>query len=153
MAKTREEIEKMGKYYIENNVTYGEAAEHFGVSKRSFQLYMKKLKEISESTFKLVQDKKKANLIIGAKKGGSISRTDSPNVGKKHTITDEELNHYADLLINGDLSLRRLSGDIGIPKSTLYDNLVNRIIDPNKKETIVNLFQEHKPENNKKGKK
>lgn len=153
MAKTNEEIENMGKYYIDNDVTYLEAANHFGVSKRSFQLYMKKLKEISESTFKLVQDKKQANLVIGAKKGGSISRHESPNVGRKKHISDADLDTYTDKLIEGDLSIRQLSGDTGIPKSTLYDNITKRNTDPEKIETLNNLFDEHKPENNKKGRK
>ena len=153
MAKTNEQLEEMGKYYIENDVTYEEAANHFGVSKRSFQLYMKKLKEISSTTYKLVQDKKIKNLEIGAKKGGSISKHESINVGRKRHISDEQLENYTNKLIEGDLSLRQLQADTGIPKSTLHDNLTNRISNEATKQKLEELFEEHKPENNKKGRK
>ena len=40
-----EDIKKEADYYLENDVNITQASKKFGISKRTFQLHMKKLKE------------------------------------------------------------------------------------------------------------
>lgn len=65
-----EQLLEEANYYLDNEVTMSDAANHFKICKKSFQLHMKKLEQIYPNTFKLVEMKKQNNLILGAIKGG-----------------------------------------------------------------------------------
>ena len=54
---SNEDIIKEAEYYLSHDVTNDEASKALGISKRSFQLHMKKLAEIAPDKYKLVQDK------------------------------------------------------------------------------------------------
>ncbi len=46
MAVNNEQIIRESDYYLENDVNINEASQELGVSRRTFQLHMKKLLEI-----------------------------------------------------------------------------------------------------------
>ena len=145
------------KYYINTpHVTMAQVADKFGVSKKTVQNAMKKIQELGQNESEemrslslAVEDKKNNSLVAGAKKGGRNGKptTNGGSGGRHLTISIENLEKYADRIINGDISLRDLSRSTGIAKSTLHDNLTTRISDPEKIETLKTIFDSHKPEN------
>lgn len=149
MARTNEEIIEMADYYLNNKVTYKQAADHFGVCKKTYQLCIAKLQEISEKKYKLVQEKKEINLAEGAKKGGSVSKHQSPKVGRKSAVSDEDLNKISNLIIKRDYTIRQAEDITGISKSTIYENINKRISD-DKRQKFVDVMESHKPGSRKK---
>lgn len=147
---TNEEIIEQAQYYIDNNVSMKEAGEHFGVSKKTFQIRMKKLEDISPSVFKLVQDKKEKNLVSGAIRGGqngkpnTVSGT-SPKP-RSHSISPEEAINLANYMLENDATLRDLEATFGISKSTIFDNFTKEILGEELNEKIEFLLESHKPE-------
>lgn len=112
-------------FYLKNNFTMAGCAEKFGISKKTFQTHMKQLEELDKELFEKVQDKKQNNLKEGAKKGGSISKpTSNGNNNHPHqkSISDDQINALAHLMVENELTYRELEEISGIPKSTLQDN-------------------------------
>ena len=122
---SNEQILEYADYYLENDVTMKEAGEHFGVHKSTFQFNMKKLESIDPVKFKLVQDKKNNNLSVGMVKGGQNGKPSyHPYIPRKpKSISDGEIIHIAEKMIEEKLTLREAGEIFGISFTTLYDNL------------------------------
>ncbi len=125
MADSKKILEE-ANYYLDNDVTMKQAANYFGISKKSFQVHMKKLENLFPDKYKLVQEKKQMNLIAGAKKGGQNGKPTPPLVHtpKPFTIEKEMLMQIANSIIKSDLTLREIENIYDIPKSTIHDNLI-----------------------------
>lgn len=143
---TDEEIKTQAQYYIDNNVTMKEAGLHFGICKKTFQLRMKKLESIAPDMYKLVQDKKEGNLVMGMVKGGRNGKP-SPGSSRSHIMTSEEVIALAQYALENDLSLRELETVIGISKSTIFDNFTEDILGKELYSKINKMFESHRPEN------
>ena len=100
--------------YLKSKKTIEETASDLGITKRTLQLHFKKLKNINEKLYKLVQEKKDANQREGRVKGGQI--------GKAHSnYTQERVEEIAMAIINQSLSYKEAEDILGIPKSTIYE--------------------------------
>ena len=145
MANNNKIIEE-AEYYLQNDVTMKTAADHFGISKKTFQIHMKMLDGIDIDKYKLVEDRKLANRISGNIKGGQNGKpTVFPNKPRKHSISDEEIDALAKKIIYEGLSLREIEIITGIPKSTLLDNLTEDKVEDYEK--LRKELESHKPEN------
>lgn len=145
-----EQLLEEANYYLDNEVTMADAANHFKICKKSFQLHMKKLEQIYPDTFKLVEMKKQNNLILGAIKGGKNGvPTGRENFPKKHSITKEEAIILAEKIINFNWSLRETEHFMNIPKSTISDNLSEEILGKELYSELSNVLNKHKPGNHK----
>ena len=124
---TKEDLIKaQAIYYLENDVTMQQVADHFGFkSKKTIQDNMKKLAEIDPQLYKLVEDKKEKNLAMGAVKGGQNGKPTNMigNINNPKTIGDQDIKDIAELIIFYKWTLREAEENLGISKSTLYDNL------------------------------
>lgn len=119
-------IKEQANYYLENDVTMQQVADHFGFkSKKTIQVNMKKLSSIDPDLYKLVEDKKQNNLSIGMVKGGQNGKPSNMigNTNKSKTIGDQDIKDIAELIIFYKWTLREAEENIGISRSTLYDNL------------------------------
>ena len=124
---TKEDLIKaQAIYYLENDVTMQQVADHFGYkSKKTIQDNMKKLAEIDPGLYKLVEDKKRGNLAVGVVKGGQNGKPTNMigNTNREKTIGDQDIKDIAELIIFYKWTLREAEENLGISKSTLYDNL------------------------------
>lgn len=133
---SNEDILKEAEYYLNNDVTNEEASKALGISKRSFQLHMKKLKEIAPDKYKLVEDKKTSISRQGHVKGGSL--------GKRSTSFNElEIDEIVSYLIDNDLTFQKASDDLGIAKSTLHE-LSKKVKDPSKASLLYAIAEAHR---------
>ncbi|GEM_PF-4698445 len=123
-----EDIKKEADYYLENDVNITQASKKFGISKRTFQLHMKKLEEIDPLKFILVKEKKQGNIKLGTKKGGTIGH-------KSLSWSELDISEITSYLIENELTYRQAAEELGIPKSTLYE-----LIKTNKDEKITSLL-------------
>ena len=149
--KNKKIIEE-AEYYLNNNVTMEEAANNFGISKKSFQLHMKKLEQICKSTFNLVQEKKQHNLNQGIIKGGQNgkpTRTANNVETKPYTLSELESIILARKMIIYDWSLRKTEEKTGIPKSTIRENITKDRIGEDLYEEFEIMLESHKPQNRK----
>ena len=145
-----EQLLEEANYYLDNEVTMADAATHFKICEKSFQLHMKKLEQIYPDTFKLVEMKKQNNLILGAIKGGKNGvPTRRENSSRKHSITKEEAIILAEKIINFNWSLRETERFMNIPKSTISDNLSEEILGEELYSELSNVLNKHKPGNHK----
>lgn len=145
------------KYYLENpGISMSQVADNFGVSKKTIQNAMKKIKILGEGDNEemrklavAIEQNKNANLAEGSKKGGQNGKPTSNGKkgGKRLTISSENLEKYADRIINGDLSLRELSSSVNIARSTLHANLTTRITDKDQLKSLQQVLESHKPGN------
>lgn len=117
-------IPEEAEYYLENDVTMAKAAEHFNMSKKTFQNHMKSLETIDLDLYNKVQEKKNNNLTTGAKKGGSISKHGKYSVPhfRSSSLNEAEVLALARYMVENKLTYRELEEETGIPKSTLQDN-------------------------------
>lgn len=138
-----EEIIESGKYYLYNDVTMEEAGKHFGVSKKTFQLRIGKLLDISPALYKLVQEKKQNNLLLGVVKGGQNSK---PNITPRNISPKkiEKANFIADVIISGELTVREAETILKTPKSTIYSCLTIEKLGEEKYLQIQEIFKLHK---------
>ncbi len=136
-------------YYLGNDVTMAESACHFNISKKSFQLHMKKLEEIYPEKFKLVQLKKGRNLALGMVKGGKNGKPTNHKKlgGKPFTLTKGEAISLAKSIITGDLSFREAEMLTGIPKSTIAGNLTEERIGVSLYNELTKVKKSHIPGN------
>lgn len=130
-------------YYLDNEVTMQQAATHFGISKKSFQIHMKKLETLFPDKYVLVQEKKNAHLVEGAKKGGQNGKPSKPAVytPKPFTIDNELLIQIANSIIKSDLTLREIESIYDIPRSTIHDNLNIDRLGKELYEDVINSLQ------------
>lgn len=129
-------------YYLDNDVTMAESACYFNISKKSFQLHMKKLEQISPEKFKLVQLKKEENLALGMVKGEKNGKPTKVE-GKPFTLTEEEAISLAKSIIMGDLSFRDAEMLTGIPKSTIAGNLTKERIGESLYNELIEVKKTH----------
>ena len=111
------------KIYVENDKTVEETAKDLGISKRTFQLHLKKIKELDPELDKLVITKKKKNILTGNIKGGQIGKA-TPS------YTKEEVNDIAREIISKHLTYEEASIQFGIPKSTIFEMMHSKYIEP-----------------------
>lgn len=148
--RKNEDIISEADYYLNNDVTMSDAANHFGICKKSFQVHMKKLEEICPDKYKLVNEKKEKNLIRGAIKGGmngKPSTISNVRIGKSFSFDSETAVSLARDIIDKDLSFRQLEHKSGIPKSTIKDNLSKDRIGDELYEELSCVLDSHKPGN------
>ena len=125
MASDKEILE-YAKYYLENDTTMQKCADHFGVSKRTFQNRMKELEFVDMETFKAVQLKKDKNLQNGTVKGGQNGKptyTERRVHIKQKSISDTDIVRICEYMIDNRLTLRETGEIFGISFTTLHDNL------------------------------
>lgn len=152
MTEKEEKILQEAEYYLNNAVTMEQAANKFGISKKSFQVHMKKLEEICKDTFVLVQQKKQHNLNQGMIKGGKNgkpSKTSNNVDTKPYTLSELESIILARKMIIYDWTLRKTEEKTGIPKSTIRENMTKERIGEDLYEDFENLLESHKPQNRK----
>lgn len=105
-------------YYIENDVSVEAAAEHFGISRRSFQLHMAKLVEIAPQVAKLQQEK---SLRMQEIRRGRYERTKENS--RSANWSNEDAERVATFILSTNSTLREASEELKIPKSTIHDML------------------------------
>ena len=90
---------------------------------------MKKLESVDPELFKLVEEKKQGNLVAGMVKGGQngkptmINEEGNAIIRKPKSITDQKIKDIAELIVFNKWTLREAEANLGISKSTLYNNL------------------------------
>ena len=152
MTEKEEKILQEAQYYLNNDVTMEQAANNFGISKKSFQLHMKTLEQICKHTFNLVQLKKQNNLnqgIIKGGKNGKPSRTSNNVETKPYALSELESIILARKMIIYDWSLRKTEEETGIPKSTIRENMTKDRIGEDLYEEFEIMLESHKPQNRK----
>jgi len=132
---TDEQIIKEAERYLEEDITsIDEASSALGISRRTFQLHMKKLEEIAPETFLLVKAKKEANIVSGVKKGGET--------GKRGTTwTKEEAKDIAERMISGVMTYREAAEKTGIPSSTIHE-MVHKGLDDAEISSLLYVLSE-----------
>ncbi|MBQ9019415.1 MAG: hypothetical protein IJ097_03820 [Bacilli bacterium] len=112
--------------YINNNLTVKETAEKLGISKRTFQLHLKKVKDLDLKLHNLVLKKQQKNIrngrILGGKKG---------KVKPRYSM--EEAVNMAYEIIKNELTYEEASLKFDIPKSTIYEMVHSSYISPEMK--------------------
>jgi len=111
---SNEDILKEAKYYLDNNVTIEQASKDLGISKRTFQLHLGKLKDISPDMYKLVTDKKEASMKQGRVVGGTLGKR-----GPSWSV--EDANRITKAMISQNMTYEEAEERFGIPKSTIYE--------------------------------
>lgn len=109
-----EEIIEHGKYYCNNDTTIDQAAQHFGVSRRTYQLHLEKFSKLSTENSEKLALKRQSNMNKGVIFGGTIGKKQSP-------FSDEQVDNIFKTMIAEDLTLRGLSAKLNISKSTLSE--------------------------------
>ena len=149
---SNEEIMEYAKYYLGNEeVSMKQSAEHFGISKKTFQVNMKKLESISPTTFKLVQEKKERNLKNGAVKGGQNGKPTYVEgvVRKTKYISDGDIVYIAMEIVKNKYTIREAEKIFKINRSTLHDNLTEERLGKELYSLIVETAQYNKANTNK----
>lgn len=114
--------EETAKAYIENNKTVSETAQDLGISKRTLQIHLKKIKEINPELYRLVLAKRESQIKQGRIKGGTIGKRNT-----SHNI--EEIKAIAETMLKEGLTYTEAEERFNIPKSTIYELLHSPKID------------------------
>ena len=136
---SNEQILNEANYYLGNNVNVDQASQALGISRRTFQLHMKKLEEIHPIKAAMVRAKRTGNIKAGNIKGGQISK-------RGVSYTSEEATKAAFEMIQHDESYREVSTILGIPKSTLYEMINSKGLSPDKIESLYVIAKKENPE-------
>ena len=136
---SNEQILNEANYYLGNNVNVDQASQALGISRRTFQLHMKKLEEIYPMKAAMVRAKKTGNIKDGNIKGGQISK-------RGVSYTSEEATKAAVEMLEHNESYREVSTILGIPKSTLYEMINSKGLSPDKIESLYVLAKKENPE-------
>ena len=115
------QIEKEALEYINNQKTVEETAKDIGISKRTFQLHLKKLLEINPELHQLVLNKQKSNMIAGRVRGGTTGK-------RGVTYTKEQVIEVAKYIINKQATYKEASIEFDIPTSTLADMMNSSLL-------------------------
>ena len=118
------------KTYIEGDKTVAETAKQLGISKRTLQLHLNKIKEIDLSLYKLVRQKQQKKMAEGRVLGGK-------NGKRGPSSTKEEVLSLANLIIKNQFTYEEAEANTNIPSSTIYDLLHSSYID---EKTKIGLF-------------
>lgn len=135
----KEKIIAEANYIIDNKATISKTAEHFNISTSSIKKHINdsdKLQSIDEELYKKVKKVQEEIIQKGVIKGGQT--------GKRSSILDEKKKiDIAVKIIRMRWTLDQASANIGVPRSTLYENLMS-IKDKNIKEELRILFDENR---------
>ena len=129
-----EQILQEADYYLNNDVTVEQASTDLHISKRTFQLHLKKLESIDPDKFKLVTDKKKNNERQGRIKGGTVGKRGA-------TWTKEEAKATAAQMIKEQMTYSEAENKMGTPKSTIYE-MVHKGIEDNDTQSLLLALSE-----------
>lgn len=108
--------EESAKAYVENNKTVSETAQDLGISKRTLQIHLKKIKEINPELYRLILAKRESQVNQGRIKGGTIGK-------KTSSHSEKEVLEIARTMIQEEMSYVDAEARFGIPKSTIYELL------------------------------
>lgn len=136
----KEQIMQEARYYIENDdVTVEQTAEYFGISKRTFQLHMKKLLEIAPSMAKLQQEKSQR---MQEMRRGRYERNDE-NTRKANWTSDDAI-AVAKYMLENNATIRMAGEHFQIPKTTIHE-MISRGIpnDSPVRESLDELIAAH----------
>ena len=122
------------EFYLTHDYSVAEAAIKLLISKSTLQKDFQKLKEIDPNLYSLVRQKQKNNQSVGRVLGGE-------NGKRKPSYTVEEANKIADVFIANECTLDELSEITGKPHTTLYEMLMSKYIDVDKRTQIEAIFQ------------
>jgi len=140
----KEKLLEEADYYLDNDVTMQQAADHFKICKKTFQLHMKSLEKVCLDKFSLVQEKKQQNLALGAIKGGQKGKPTEGQGGRASSLSDNEAQSLARKIIDNDWRLREAEKYTDIPKSTISDNLTESIIGKELYSELSGILESHK---------
>ena len=122
--KVKEEIIiNEAKVFLNGNMTVQETAETLGISKRTLQIHMKKLKNIDENIYNLVEEKKQANQEQGRIVGGQVGKA-TPR------YTKEEAIRVANIMLSESLTYREAETLLEIPRTTIYEMIHSEYVEP-----------------------
>lgn len=121
---TTEKIINEAEYYLNNDITIDQASKDLHISKKTLQLHLKKLEEIAPTTFKLVQEKKNANIKKGTIRGGQTGK-------RGPTWTEEQALQIATKIIEDEMTYQQAAEYFQIPSSTIYEIVKKGIKDDN----------------------
>ena len=108
------EIIREAHEYISNDLTEKETAEKLGISRRTLQLHLDKLKDIDPLLYNLVLIKKSKNIKVGRVRGGQNGKA-TPS------YTQEKAISIANGIIDNSYTYEEASKVYGIPRSTIYE--------------------------------
>ncbi|MBR5369828.1 MAG: hypothetical protein IK137_00830 [Bacilli bacterium] len=137
-------IEDEAREYIRNNLTVGETAEKLGISRKTFQIHLKKLGEINQLLNDLVLQKKESNLKAGRIKGGKVGKN-TP------TYTKEDANIVANGIIRESYTYEEAAMIYGVPKSTIYEMVHSDFVDEDTKMQLGLVAEYNNKNKNAKG--
>lgn len=135
---SNEQIIKEADYYLSNNVNIDQASENLGISRRTFQLHMKKLEEIHPKKAALVKAKKAGNIKRGNILGGQTSK-------RSVSYMPSDAANAALEMLEHEESYREASESLGVPKSTLYEMINNKGLTLDKIELLYIQAKEENP--------
>lgn len=135
---SNEQIIKEADYYLNNNVNIDQASEALGISRRTFQLHMKKLEEIHPAKAALVRTKKTGNIKKGNILGGQTGK-------RSVSYTSTDASNMAFEMLEHEQSYREASASSGIPKSTLYAMINSKGLTKDKIELLYIQAKEENP--------
>lgn len=118
---TDEQIIKEANTYLNSNKTIDETAKNLGISKRTLQLHLGKLKIIDPKLNKLVIEKKESNQKQGRIKGGKLGKA-TPS------YTKGEAENVAEKIIKYNYTYEEASKRLNIPKSTIYEMTHSKLV-------------------------
>lgn len=139
-----EKIVNEVKFYLENPYSLKEAALKMGISRRSFQIHIKKLETIDPFLYQMVLEKQKSNMMAGRRMGGLKSKRGA-------SYTKEEAITIAKYMIENHMTYRECEDYFQIPSSTLYDMMHSSYIPDEVKEQLDLLAFENKKSSNSRG--
>ncbi|MBQ7136732.1 MAG: hypothetical protein IJO43_01990 [Bacilli bacterium] len=134
---SNQDIIREASYFLDNDVTVEQASKDLGISKRTLQLHLKKLESIAPDTFRLVEDKKKANEKRGRVVGGTLGK-------RKPTWSGDDAVVAVQSMLDRQMTYREAEEKLGVPRSTLYEMTHSDEIDSESSSLLYTLSQANK---------
>lgn len=136
----KEQIMQEATYYIENDdVTVEEAAKHFNISKRTFQLHMAKLLDIAPDIARLQREKSQR---MQEMRRGNYERT--AENARKPNWTSEDAVKIAQYMIENNATIRMAGEHFQIPKTTIHEMISKGISNDSPiRESLDELIDAH----------
>ena len=114
MGSKEEQIIAEARAYINGGQTIADTAKSLGITKRTLQLHLGKLKSIDAELYTLVLERKTSNQNAGRRLGGMIGK-------RGVTYTEEEAQMIANSIASQHLTYQKAEEIFGIPSSTIYE--------------------------------
>jgi len=125
------------KVYVENDKTINDTAKDLGISKRTLQLHLAKVKDIDLNLHYLVLAKKTSQIKAGRIKGGTISKATS-------SYNREDVENIAKAMLRNEMTYTEAETEFGIPKSTIYELMHSSLIDKELRDSLDILAEANK---------